>query len=209
VILFGSRGDRVPIAGAPDHRGSRSCRSSASPQTVQAKLDPMGTYLLYRISGNGRDRYEPRKVTDVESGVTTPTEGPGRSHSPRRELRRWGGLPPSRNIAGAPGKVVARHNEPTDAGRTGSGIWEPEGIAMVTDGVIKLWYGIVHGDREYLIFRRMEPDQMKLTLTIEQHARELLDLLADEDPHDDPPERRLLLGAVLALIEERHEHWSA
>jgi hypothetical protein len=104
--------------------------------------------------------------------------------------------------------VVARHNEPTDAGWTGSGIWEPEGIAMVTDGVIKLWYGIVRGDREYLIFRRMEPDQMKLTLTIEQHARELLDLLADEDPHDDPPERRLLLGAVLALIEERHEHWS-
>ena len=26
--------------------------------------------------------------------------------------------------------------------------------------------------------------------------------------HDDPPERRLLLGAVLALIQERHEHWS-
>jgi len=25
-------------------------------QTVQAKLDPTGTYLLYRISGNGRDR---------------------------------------------------------------------------------------------------------------------------------------------------------
>jgi hypothetical protein len=38
-------------------------------QTVQAKLDPTGTYLLYRISGNGRDRCEPRKVTDVESGV--------------------------------------------------------------------------------------------------------------------------------------------
>ena len=103
---------------------------------------------------------------------------------------------------------MARHNEPTDAGWTGSGIWEPEGIAMVTDGVIKLWYGIVRGDREYLIFRRMEPDEIRPTLTIEQAASELLDLLADEDPHNDPPERRLLLSAALALIEERHEQWS-
>jgi hypothetical protein len=30
---------------------------------------PHGDYLVYRISGNGRDRYERRKVTDVESGV--------------------------------------------------------------------------------------------------------------------------------------------
>ncbi|HEY6686105.1 MAG TPA: hypothetical protein VI094_07855 [Propionibacteriaceae bacterium] len=45
-------------------------------------------------------------------------------------------------------------------------------------------------------------------MTIEQAAGELLDLLGDEDPHNDPPERQLLLGAVLALIEERHEHWS-
>ena len=73
-------------------------------------------------------------------------------------------------------------------------------MAIVTAGVIKVWYGVVRGDREYLIFRRS-------TLTIEQHASELLYLLADEDPHDDPPERRLLLGDVLALIEERHEHW--
>jgi hypothetical protein len=56
-------------------------------------------------------------------------------------------------------------------------------MAIVTDGVIKVWYGIVCGDREYLIFRRS-------TLTIEQHAS------------------GLLLGDVLALIEERHEHWS-
>ena len=73
------------------------------------------------------------------------------------------------------GKEVARHNEPKDAGWTGSGIWEPEGMAIVKDGVIKVWYGIVRADREYLIFRRS-------TLTIEQHASELLDLLADEDP---------------------------
>ena len=32
-----------------------------SSQTVQAKLDPTGTYLVHRISGNGRDRYERRK----------------------------------------------------------------------------------------------------------------------------------------------------
>jgi hypothetical protein len=43
--------------------------------------------------------------------------------------------------------------------------------------VIKVWYGIVRADREYLIFRRME--------TIEQHARELLDLLHSEDPRED------------------------
>ena len=53
----------------------------------------------------------------------------------------------------------------------------------------------------------MEPDEIRSTVTIEQAASELLDLLADEDPHNDPPERRLLLGAVLALIEERHERW--
>ena len=53
------------------------------------------------------------------------------------------------------GKEVARHNEPKDAGWTGAGIWEPEGMAIVTDGVIKVWYGIVRGDRQYLIFRRI------------------------------------------------------
>jgi hypothetical protein len=33
----------------------------------------------------------------------------------------------------------------------------------------------------------------------------VLDLLADECPHDDSPERRLLLADLLALIEERHD----
>ena len=46
-------------------------------QNVPAKLDPTGTYLVYRISGNGRDRYERRKVTEVESGVNH-TYGKGR-----------------------------------------------------------------------------------------------------------------------------------
>lgn len=68
-------------------------------------------------------------------------------------------------------------------------------MAVVTNSVIKVWHGIVRGDREYLIFSWS-------TLTIEQHASELLYLLADEDPHDDPPECRLLLGDVLALIED-------
>jgi hypothetical protein len=75
------------------------------------------------------------------------------------------------------GKEVARHNGAKVAGWTGSGIWEAEGMATVKDGVIKVWYGIVRADREYLIFRRME--------TIEQHARELLDLLHSEDPQED------------------------
>ena len=72
---------------------------------------------------------------------------------------------------------MARHNGPKVAGWTGSGIWEFEGMAVVKDGVIKVWYGIVRADREYLIFRRME--------TIEQHARELLGLLHSEDPQED------------------------
>jgi hypothetical protein len=37
-----------------------------SSQTVQAKLDPKGTYLVYRISGSGQDRYGRRRVVDVE-----------------------------------------------------------------------------------------------------------------------------------------------
>jgi hypothetical protein len=45
-------------------------------------------------------------------------------------------------------------------------------------------YGIVCGDPGYLIFRRMEPDQIRSTLTIEKHARELLDLLDSEDPQE-------------------------
>jgi hypothetical protein len=55
-------------------------------QTVQAKLDPMGTYLLYRISGNGRDRCEPRKVTEVEGGRST---GAGLRRSTAHSCLRW------------------------------------------------------------------------------------------------------------------------
>jgi hypothetical protein len=65
--------------------------------------------------------------------------------------------------------------------------------------VIKVWYGIVHADREYLIFRRME--------TIEQHARELLDLLHSEDPQEDSAERQVVLGDLLVDIEDRQDHW--
>ena len=57
-------------------------------QTVQAKLDPTGTYVVYRISGTGRDRYERRNVTEVEN-VVNHTYGKA---GPRRELRRWAGL---------------------------------------------------------------------------------------------------------------------
>ena len=78
------------------------------------------------------------------------------------------------------GKEVARHNGPKVAGWTGSGIWESEGMAVVKDGVIKVWYGIVRGDRENLIFRRIALDKIRSTLTIEQHARALLDLLDSE-----------------------------
>jgi hypothetical protein len=46
------------------------------------------------------------------------------------------------------GEAVARHNEPKDAGWTGWGVWEPESMAIVKDDVIKVWYGIVRGDRE-------------------------------------------------------------
>ena len=40
-----------------------------SSQTVQAKLDPKGTYLVDRISGSGQDRYGRRRVVDVENNV--------------------------------------------------------------------------------------------------------------------------------------------
>jgi hypothetical protein len=67
--------------------------------------------------------------------------------------------------------------------------------------VIKVWYGIVHADREYLIFRRME--------TIEQHARELLDLLHSEDRRRTLAERQVLLRDLLVQIEDRQDHWDA
>jgi hypothetical protein len=117
-------------------------------------------------------------------------------------------LPPSRNIAGAP----AKRWRVTTSPKTRAGLARASGNqrawAIVTDDVIKVWYGIVRGNREYLIFKRMEPDEIRSPLTIEQAASELVDLLGDEDPHNDLPERQLLLGAVFALIEERHEQWS-
>jgi hypothetical protein len=67
--------------------------------------------------------------------------------------------------------------------------------------VIKVWYGIVRADREYLIFRRME--------TIEQHARELLDLLHSEDRRRTLAERQVLLRDLLVQIEDRQDHWDA
>jgi hypothetical protein len=36
---------------------------------VQAKLDPLGKYIAYRISGNGQDEYELRSLTDVELNI--------------------------------------------------------------------------------------------------------------------------------------------
>ena len=205
-------------------------------QNVQAKLDPTGTYLLYRISGNGRDRYERRKVTDVENGVNH-TYGKAGSFPLSKaratamgwedrwtmqgcatlgdRLWRYTGNADRTDPAAlteyswSTGKEVARHNEPKDAGWTGAGIWEPEGMAIVTDGVIKVWYGIVRGDREYLIFRRMEPDEIRSMLIIEKHARELLDLLDSEDPQEDSSERQALLRDLLVVIEDRQDHWDA
>jgi hypothetical protein len=60
-------------------------------QTVQAKLDPTGTYLVCRISGSGQDRYERRRVVDVENNVNHTFGKLARSHSQRRRLRRWDG----------------------------------------------------------------------------------------------------------------------
>jgi hypothetical protein len=36
---------------------------------IQAKLDPLGKYIAYRISGNGQDEYELRSLTDVELNI--------------------------------------------------------------------------------------------------------------------------------------------
>ncbi len=74
-------------------------------------------------------------------------------------------------------------------------------MAIVKDGVIKVWFGIVRGNREYLIFRRME--------TIEQHARDLLDLLDSKGPREDSAERQVLHLDLLVEIEDRQNHWDA
>jgi hypothetical protein len=39
-------------------------------QTVQAKLDPTQTHLVNRIGGSGQDRYDRRRVVDVENDAT-------------------------------------------------------------------------------------------------------------------------------------------
>jgi hypothetical protein len=134
-------------------------------ETVQAKLGPAGTYLVYRISGNGQDRYERRKVTEVENGVNhtygkagsfplTKARATAIGWKDRYVMQGWQPsvidfgvtpatligrtLPPSRNIAGQPPKRWRVTMSPKDAGWTGAGIWEPEGMAIVKDGVIKV-----------------------------------------------------------------------
>jgi hypothetical protein len=47
------------------------------------------------------------------------------------------------------------------------------------------------------------------TLTVEQVAGELLQILKRDDPRRDTSERRVLLGDVVAEIESRHEYWPA
>ena len=118
-------------------------------QNVQAKLDSTGTYLVYRVSGNGRDRYERRKVTEVEGGVNR-THGKAGSFPLTKaratamgwkdryvmqgcatlggRLWRYTGNADRTDPATlteyswSTGKELARHNEPKDAGWTGSGI---------------------------------------------------------------------------------------
>ena len=72
-------------------------------------------------------------------------------------------------------------------------------MAIVKDGLIRVWFGIVRGNREHLIFRRME--------TIEQDARELLDLLDREDPQEDSADSQVLLLDLLVEIEDSQDHW--
>jgi len=43
--------------------------------------------------------------------------------------------------------------------------------------------------------------------TVESVARDLLAVLARDDPRRDTTERQELLGDVLAAIESRHEQW--
>jgi hypothetical protein len=43
--------------------------------------------------------------------------------------------------------------------------------------------------------------------TIEQHARELLDLLDSEGPQEDSAERQVLLLDLLVEIEDCQDHW--
>ncbi len=58
--------------------------------------------------------------------------------------------------------------------------------------------------------RRLHAEQMRRhfgTLTVESVARDLLAVLARDDPRRDTTERQELLGDVLAAIESRHEQW--
>jgi hypothetical protein len=86
---------------------------------------------------------------------------------------------------------VARHNEPEDAGWTGSGIWEPA-IAIVTGGVIKVWYGIVRGDREYL------RDDSRTLSSAEARGRFILDQDPAAAAQSDGPQ-------LTATIQPPHE----
>ncbi len=45
------------------------------------------------------------------------------------------------------------------------------------------------------------------TLTVEQAARDLLEVLGRDNPAGDSPERQVLLRDLLVEIEDRHEQW--
>jgi hypothetical protein len=64
--------------------------------------------------------------------------------------------------------------------------------------------------KELELYRRILEERLGRrlsTLTVEQVARELLDVLRRDPPERDQAERRVLLGDVVAEIESRHEYW--
>jgi hypothetical protein len=114
-----------------------------SSQTVQSQARSHGTNFVCRISGSGLDRYERRRVVDVENNVNRTFGKAGPCPITNAKLRRWGGkidgpcraarpsvfdfgvtpptligrtLAPSRNIAGQPARRWPATNGPKVVG---------------------------------------------------------------------------------------------
>jgi hypothetical protein len=83
---------------------------------IQAKFDPLGRYIAYRISGNGQYEYELRSLTDVELNIDNVIHHLGPmplTQSKATELD-WtdcwvfqATVPPSINCGGSPEQVMA------------------------------------------------------------------------------------------------------
>lgn len=147
-----------------------------------AQLDPTGEFIAYRISEGSFDRYELRRLGDVERHIDKVVGRAGPfplflNVAPIAErytmqgmgtvlghLWRYTGNALRTDPAALTeyswktGLEVARHDDPKDAGWLGPGTrWEPEGSAIIRSDIdeIKILYGITRGpanDRTHLVY---------------------------------------------------------